>query len=374
MNELFSARLKKLREDMGLTQEELGAAVGLSSEYISLLEAGKRTPSIIALSRISRYFQKNVSYFLEVQTDPFEILMSDEKLSPAIKEVLNEFHSCCEKYLGLEKMTGRPANPGPLYTGSLSPENLAEEERRRIGLGNEPIRDIFRLCEINGCHLIRMALPEESKISGLLVFLEEKNAAFVLINSALPYDQQLVAAAHLYGHYLKDRNESPIIDNLDVLVDEYVTLYSPREQFAQAFASKFLIPPSKVRELIDRDIRTRRLSYADVLFLKRYFGVSTVAMLRTLRQMNYLSRSQFEAYFKFDHQKEEEAIFGEISPEGGERAAERGRLILPERFYLLKKEAELISEAVGDEPAEKDKNQKAVDMGKDNKQEESGKA
>lgn len=96
MNELFSARLKKLREDMGLTQEELGAAVGLSSEYISLLEAGKRTPSIIALSRISRYFQKNVSYFLEVQADPFEILLSDEKLSPATKEILAGFHSWCE--------------------------------------------------------------------------------------------------------------------------------------------------------------------------------------------------------------------------------------------------------------------------------------
>lgn len=374
MNELFSARLKKLREDMGLTQEEMGAAVGLSSEYISLLEAGKRTPSIIALSRISRFFQKNVSYFLEVQTDPFEILMSDEKLTPATKEVLTEFRSCCERYLELEKITGRPANPGPLYTGSLSPENLAVEERRRIGLGNEPIRDIFRLCEINGFHLIRMALPEESKISGLLVFLQEKNAAFGLINSTLPFDQQLVAAAHLYGHYLKDRNESPIIDNLDVLVDEYVTLYSPREQFAQAFASKFLIPPSKVRELIDRDIRTRRLSYADVLFLKRYFGVSTVAMLRTLRLMSYLSRSQFEAYFKFDHQKEEEAIFGAISTEEQGVAVEQGGLILPERFYLLKKEAELLAEAVGDEPEEKDKDQNTADEMQDNQQEETEKS
>ena len=374
MNELFSARLKKLREDMGLTQEDMGAAVGLSSEYISLLEAGKRTPSIIALSRISRFFQKNVSYFLEVQTDPFEILMSDEKLTPATKEVLTEFRSCCERYLELEKITGRPANPGPLYTGSLSPENLAVEERRRIGLGNEPIRDIFRLCEINGFHLIRMALPEESKISGLLVFLEEKNAAFGLINSTLPFDQQLVAAAHLYGHYLKDRNESPIIDNLDVLVDEYVTLYSPREQFAQAFASKFLIPPSKVRELIDRDIRTRRLSYADVLFLKRYFGVSTVAMLRTLRLMSYLSRSQFEAYFKFDHQKEEEAIFGAISTEERGSAGEQSGLILPERFYLLKKEAELFAEAVGDEPEEKDKDQNTEDEMQGNQQEETEKA
>jgi len=44
MNELFSTRLKKLREEMGLTQEDLGAAVGLSSEYISLLEAGKEHP------------------------------------------------------------------------------------------------------------------------------------------------------------------------------------------------------------------------------------------------------------------------------------------------------------------------------------------
>ncbi|MDD8021154.1 MAG: XRE family transcriptional regulator [Acidobacteriota bacterium] len=356
MNELFSARLKKLREDIGLTQEELGAAVGLSSEYISLLEAGKRTPSIIALSRISRYFQKNVSYFLEPQANPFEILLSDEKLSPAMKEILNEFHSWCEEYLGLEKITGRPANPGPLYSASLAPENLAEEERRRIGLGNEPIRNIFRLVEINGCHLIRMALPEESKISGVLVFLEEKNAAFVLINSALAPDQQTVAAAHLYGHYLKDRNESPIIDNLDVLVDEYVTLYSPREQFAQAFASRFLIPLSKVRELIDKDIRLRRLSYADVIFLKRYFGVSTTAMLRTLRLMNYLSRAQFEAYFKFDHGKEEEGIFGSLSPEEKEGEMEKARLILPERFYLLKKEAELMSRAAEDEQQEKNKN------------------
>jgi cytochrome c1 len=89
--------------------------------------------------------------------------------------------------------------------------------------------------------------------------------------------------------------------------------------------------------------------------LKRYFGVSTVAMLRTLRLMNYLSRSQFEAYSKFDHVKEEEAIFGAILPVEKEKTKEKGGAILPERFYLLKKEAELIAEAVGDDQEEKDK-------------------
>ncbi len=355
MNELFAARLKKLREESGLTQEELGEAVGLSSEYISLLEAGKRTPSIIALNRISRYFQKNVSYFLETRENPFAVLQADERLSSTTKKILARFQKTCDEYLELERITGRHLQLAPLYSGSLSPQNMAEEERRRLGLGNEPIRDIYRLGESNGCRYFRVSLPEEARISGIFIYLEEKDAAFALINSSLSPGKQVVAAAHLYCHYLRDRLESPIIDNLDVIVDEYVTLYSPREQFAQSFASRFLIPPSKVRELVERDVRARRLSYPEVIFLKRYFGVSTPAMLRTLRLLNYLSRSQFENYFKLDHEAEEREIFGDISVEERETSEPGPDLVLPERFYLLKKEAELAEAAEEEESREKGK-------------------
>jgi len=371
MNELFAARLKKLREESGLTQEELGQAVGLSSEYISLLEAGKRTPSIIALNRISKYFQKNVSYFLETRDNPFSILQTDERLSAATKKILTRFQKICDEYLELERITGRHCQLAPLYSGSLSPQNMAEEERRRLGLGNEPIRDIFRLGETNGCRYFLVRLPEEARISGIFIHLEEKDAAFALINSSLSPGKQVVAAAHLYCHYLRDRHESPIIDNLDVIVDEYVTLYSPREQFAQAFASSFLIPPSKVRELVERDIKTRRLSYPEVIFLKRYFGVSTPAMLRTLRLMNYLSRSQFENYFRLDHEAEERSIFGDVSVEEREAGAPGPELVLPERFYLLKKEAELVEAAEEEELKEKGKTQEGAAGGKEEPEPES---
>ncbi|RFT15620.1 MAG: Transcriptional regulator [Candidatus Saccharicenans subterraneus] len=365
MNELFAARLKKLREESGLTQEELGEAVGLSSEYISLLEAGKRTPSIIALNRISKYFQKNVSYFLETRENPFAVLQADERLNSATKKILARFQKICDEYLELERLTGRHCQLAPLYSGSLSPQNMAEEERRRLGLGNEPIRDIFRLGETNGCRYFRVSLPEEARISGIFIYLEERDAAFALINSNLSPGKQVVAAAHLYCHYLRDRHESPIIDNLDVIVDEYVTLYSPREQFAQSFAARFLIPPSKVRELVERDIKTRRLTYPEVIFLKRYFGVSTPAMLRTLRLMNYLSRSQFENYFKLDHEAEERAIFGDVSVEEIETSEPSPDLVLPERFYLLKKEAELVEEAEEEEAKEKVKSQENPAAGKE---------
>ncbi|MGB9906897.1 MAG: helix-turn-helix domain-containing protein [Candidatus Saccharicenans sp.] len=370
MNELFAARLKKLREESGLTQEELGEAVGLSSEYISLLEAGKRTPSIIALNRISKYFQKNVSYFLETRENPFTVLQADERLNSATKRILNRFQKICEEYLELERITGRHCQLAPLYSGSLSPQNMAEEERRRLGLGNEPVRDIFRLGETNGCRYIRVSLPEEARISGVFIYLEEKDAAFALINSNLSPGKQVVAAAHLYCHYLRDRHESPIIDNLDVIVDEYVTLYSPREQFAQSFASRFLIPPSKVRELVERDVKSRRLTYPEVIFLKRYFGVSTPAMLRTLRLMNYLSRSQFENYFKLDHEAEEQAIFGDVSVEEKETAEPGPELVLPERFFLLKKEAELVAEAEEEEAKEKVKLQETPSESKESAERE----
>ncbi|MGB9894043.1 MAG: hypothetical protein ACPLRA_06480, partial [Candidatus Saccharicenans sp.] len=117
----------------------------------------------------------------------------------------------------------------------------------------------------------------------------------------------------------------------------------------------FLIPPSKVRELVEKDMKTKRLSYPDVIFLKRYFGVSAPAMLRTLRLMNYLSRSQFEHYFKLDHEAEEQAVFGNVSVEEKERARAGPKLLLPERFYLLKKEAELAGEAEEEEQRNKSK-------------------
>jgi len=239
-----------------------------------LLEAGKRTPSIIALNRISKYFQKNVSYFLETRENPFAILQADEHLNSATKKILAHFRQICDEYLEFERITGRHCQLAPLYSGSLSPQNMAEEERRRLGLGNEPIRDIFRLGETNGCRYFLVRLPEEARISGIFIHLEER-MLLCLINSSLSPAKQVVAAAHLYCHYLRDRHESPIIDNLDVIVDEYVTLYSPREQFAQAFASNFLIPPSKVRELVERDLKTRRLSYPEVIFLK---GTSASAL------------------------------------------------------------------------------------------------
>jgi len=347
---VLAAKLKKEREAIGLSQGALAKALGLSSEYISLLEAGKRTPSFVTLNKIAAYLNKDISYFFKEKEGAFNILFRAEGLDERAKESLKKFRRYCDEYLHLETVTGRKLELGPLYTNT-SPDRMADEERRRLNLGSEPIRNIFTLCETNGCRILRLPMPEDSKVSGVFIYLEEKEAAFALVNNAQSIGRQAFNTAHEYCHYLKDRWEGPVIDNPDVFIDEYVSLYHPREQFAQTFAARFLMPPAKVQEIIEKDCHSPGVNFDQVLYLKRYFGVSTLAMLRTLRDLGYVSKAQFEEFRKAEPARREKELFGNLIDEDEEkgsgavsglsRSLKKGkrRAILSDRFKLLRDEA-----------------------------------
>jgi Zn-dependent peptidase ImmA (M78 family)/DNA-binding XRE family transcriptional regulator len=357
MIQFLGAKLRKAREKMGLSQTAFARALGYSAEYISYLEAGKRTPSFAALGRIATFLNREVSYFFyekEPGPDALAMLFRADAVDDRARDELMRFRRYCDDYLKLETITGRRLELAPLY-GLLPPERMADEERRRLGLGDEPVRDVFALFEANGLRILRMPMLEDSRVSGVFVYLEAKQAAFALVNSAQAFGRQVFSAAHEYCHYLKDRNEGPVIDNPDVFVDDYVELYHPREQYAQAFAARFLMPPSRVRDLVDKEFRTRRVHYDEALYLKRYFGVSMLAMLRTLRDLGFVDKAQFDEYVRRDPAPREKELFGLGDDEAGydpdERAAARTggvsgllfkwkkRPITSDRFKLLQEDA-----------------------------------
>lgn len=334
MYQIVGRKIRKLREEMGLTQEDLAKSVGLSSEFISNLELGRRAPSLESLSNIAAFLKRDISYFMVEKEENFALLLSSKDIDKRAKHVLKKFRRYSENYLKLEEMTGRRLDLAPLYT-NVTPERMAEQERGRLGLGEEPIRNIFSLLELNGLRILRHPL-EESKISGLFVFVELKQACFCLVNSSLTLGQQAFTAAHVYGHYLKDRLGDPIIDTPDIFIDEYVSLYHPRERFAQKFGSHFLMPREKIKEIVEKDIGRSRLEFNDVLFLKRYFGVDTQTMLNTLKEMEYISPTRWKEYQKKDEKKRELALYASRVDE-----IKRGRQrhIPSERFVNLALEA-----------------------------------
>jgi len=329
----LGAKLRRAMENLGLTQEELSKAVGLSSEFISLLEIGKRAPSLDSLRRLSGFLNKDIGYFLQEPEENFQSLRQEKKLGKEALNVIRRFQRYCEDYLRIEDLTQRRAEPAPFFQNA-SAERLALEERRRLGLGDEPIRDIFSLLELNGLRILRQVIPEAAKIAGIFVFFDAEQAGFALIDASRPLGEQHIAAAHEYAHYLKDRFAGPILDNPDVFIDEYLPLYHPREKFAQQFAYDFLVPPRKLKHVVSKELHARSLHFEDVIFLKRYFGIRTVHMLSVLQKQELLPSHRVMEFREVDHAAFERSLFGEVGAEELPGRA-RTKLISSARYKTL---------------------------------------
>ena len=63
MNE-FGDRLRSLRNDKGITGEQLGKVLNVTKVAVSKWESGDRTPNYDILIRIANYFDVTVDYLL----------------------------------------------------------------------------------------------------------------------------------------------------------------------------------------------------------------------------------------------------------------------------------------------------------------------
>jgi len=53
MRKLVGSNVKRIRQEKGLTQEELAETSGFSQQYISGLEQGQRNPTIVSLYELA---------------------------------------------------------------------------------------------------------------------------------------------------------------------------------------------------------------------------------------------------------------------------------------------------------------------------------
>lgn len=61
---LYKDRLKKLRIEKGLSQEELSNTLALNKSTICCYEKGTRVPSLEVLIKLSDYFEVSIDYLL----------------------------------------------------------------------------------------------------------------------------------------------------------------------------------------------------------------------------------------------------------------------------------------------------------------------
>jgi Zn-dependent peptidase ImmA (M78 family)/DNA-binding XRE family transcriptional regulator len=319
-------RLKEARINCGLSQGQAAEAIGIQRTAMVNIEAGNRTISTLELAGLAdRYNRAIADFFVQEEAAPAaeDALLALHRLPVSYREnaeVKKEVERCVsicregvklENFLGLSRRVRVPTYElPPLKRPSEAIEqglHIANEERKRLGLGYGAIADMADLISSQGIWACGTKLPDE--MSGL--FLRDASIGmFILVNFDHVRARKRFSYAHEYSHALLDRNVSAIVSTSDNSKDLI-------ERRANAFASAFLMPEAGVEWFLGRlekggpsrrfhqsydeiageevvtESRTlpgiQQITYQDVAALAHYFGVSYHAAVYRLSDLRIVT-------------------------------------------------------------------------------------
>lgn len=195
-------------------------------------------------------------------------------------------HAAIERAAFGEQRYEVPVYPVPRGRAIDQGELLAEQERRRLGLGSGPVPSMVGLLEREGVKVLVRHFSPESSISGCYFFTPEVGPC-VVINANEALSRRRFTAAHEYAHVLVERADVPA----------EVCATGRRAEFtemrANAFAAVFLLPPGGIRRVLtDLGVGAGEVQAEHAVHLMYHFGVSYRAVLWRLLNLGWISADQ----------------------------------------------------------------------------------
>jgi Zn-dependent peptidase ImmA (M78 family)/DNA-binding XRE family transcriptional regulator len=259
--EELGRRLKHARRAVGLTQEDVAGQLGISRGALAQFESGTKAPNSLRLVRLAEIYRRELGDLLaeqfdEAARDPLTalfradtLLAGDRARSTAVAECVK----LCREYTNLETLLGIDQdrvydvnyNTPPMRTrwdAIRQGERLADLERARLRLGEDPLTNLAEILEAQGVRFIELSLPES--ISGLFLS-DSRYGPSIIVNDEHSPRRQVFSCAHEYCHVLVDRDRGGLVSR----VENREELCEVR---ANAFAAAFLVPEACVRAFVRR--------------------------------------------------------------------------------------------------------------------------
>jgi Zn-dependent peptidase ImmA (M78 family)/transcriptional regulator with XRE-family HTH domain len=318
-------RLRTAREACRMTQDDVARHLEVSRATVTQMELGNRTITGLELDRLAYLFGRDIREFLAETFHDEDALVALFRADPDVveqKEVVDAIRRCLalgrevthlERLLGIDRDLGRIATyPLPTPRGKWDAvqhgARVADEERRRLGLGIAPLADVAEILETQGVRTVQANLPED--VSGLTLS-DASVGLFVIANRQHHLLRRRFSYAHEYAHVLLDRERRGTISRAadrDALI----------EVRANAFAAHFLMPDAGVQQFIaalgkgaasrqhaevfDESGVVRALARArpgsqaiqmyDVVQLAYYFVVSRLAAIYRLHNLRLITEAE----------------------------------------------------------------------------------
>lgn len=327
-------RIRQAREACAMTQDEVAEKLGVSRPIVVQIEQGKRPVSGLELQKLAYLFARDIREFFAdefAEDDVLHVLfrshedVGDEAVKQALRDCIALGHELTnlEELLGISRASITVATysfstPRSRWEAIQVGEQVAREERRRLGLGSAPLGDIVAILESQGIRTGTVLLPEV--VSGLMVS-HPKVGLFVVINGNHPAVRQRFSWCHEYSHVLLDKESKGLISK-ETDRDDL------REVRANSFAASFLLPEDGVRQFVASlgkgassrlhadifdeagvvpiDSRTepgtQEIQLYDIVQLAQTYGVSIPSTLYRLRNLKLLSEKEFDRLKTLDAQ------------------------------------------------------------------------
>jgi Zn-dependent peptidase ImmA (M78 family)/transcriptional regulator with XRE-family HTH domain len=329
----LASRLKNARKNANLTQDQVAQSLSLQRTAIVQIEAGNRAVSTLELSKLAQLYGCPISSFFSNDDTPieedalvalFRATQTEGDGAPWQAEVARCLE-ICRAGVELDRLLDRPPHAGPPSYQLSQPQStmeaveqgelVAENERRRLSLGHNPIADMAEL--INGQNIWASGAVLPDEMSGL--FLHHSSIGlFILVNFDHPRARKRFSYAHEYAHALLDREATATVSIAadrrkltEVRANAFAaSLLLPRTGVNAFLESRFKASPSVFDQAVydplaeeDRgEVKASRraaafsqvLTFEDVAALSHHFGVSYQAALFRLKSLAIVNAPEFE--------------------------------------------------------------------------------
>jgi Zn-dependent peptidase ImmA (M78 family)/DNA-binding XRE family transcriptional regulator len=231
-------RIKRAREDKGLTQGELAGLIGSRQTTVSYWESGKRSPDVVDLVALADALEVEVGdFFAEAEEQkPARVLLRAEATLRPFGNLIGEIESFA---VGVEEMDPLPRE---IRVETTDPVRAAQQVLAQAGIVEPPI-PIVQLAERCGVRVEEASFSDE--ISG--VVLELTRGPVIGFNADHVATRQRFTIAHELGHHLLNHHDHFHIDLAEGAEHGNRPGYDWRdERSANEFAAQVLMPDTMV--------------------------------------------------------------------------------------------------------------------------------
>ncbi|QYZ78231.1 helix-turn-helix domain-containing protein [Methanofollis formosanus] len=273
----IAERIKVARKGAGMSQRDLGAAIGVTAPAISKYEKGEVIPNSRVLILLSEALNVNIDFFFRkvaanLSEPHYRCRKSLKKKEENI--IHGKVTDWLERYLEVEMISGitaslvLPSREECRVSTLEDVEAIAQKVRDEWDLGLDPIENVMDVLEQHG---IKVGIFEAPDSFDALTFYHDEKTPVIAINKSMTGDRQRYNCAHELGH---------LILQVEPSLDE--------EDAAHRFAGAFLVP----REMVWKELGKKRrvIDLRELYLLKHKYGMSMKAWIHRARDLGIITK------------------------------------------------------------------------------------